>query len=74
MEEGSPQVTEVAGTACGQVKTGIVCVACVYVCMCVYVVHVDAAFVCVCVCVHMGTCTLASVCVSACVCVPAACA
>lgn len=51
MEEGSPQVSEVAGTACGQVKTGIVCVASVYVCICVHVACVRVASVCVCVCV-----------------------
>lgn len=74
MEKGSPQVSEVAGTACGQVKTGIVCVASVYVCICVYVACVRVASVCVCVCVHMGTCSLASLCVPACFCVSAACA
>lgn len=69
MEEGSPQVSEVTGTACGQVKTGIVCVACVYVCMCVYVAHVHVAFV----CAHGNMHTRLCVCVCMCLCVGCLC-
>lgn len=73
MEEGSPQVSEVVGAACGQVKTGIVCVASVYVCICVYVARVRVASVCLCVCTHGNMFTCLSVCVYMFLCVGCLC-